>query len=303
MESYSGVVCTKTDALYLIQAARKKLVPLVTQRFSNYERQLYIKPGMVFVWNENDSNIRRWTDGRKWSASRVSGAFLSYREMKPAESAGGTCHIVDEKDHGLLKQSFSYCVGSEKYHIVSYMTSELGVAISANADKNASTYQRPSLDRRFKDLQIEELLEGQSEDESSTTIDVGNTNGPSAKKRKLSGCLECEGAASQQSAGEQHPGSSTGTSSAPSPSSTSPRSPLLMTPPSPVSPLPASPLLYTARPAVPNPHPVVLPPLRSILTTNTNVSTDINSRSGVDGDTRQNSFDRQAILALTCNFS
>lgn len=156
MESYNGILCTKIDALYLIQAAKENLIPLITQRFSSYERQTYIKSGSVFIWNENNSNIKRWTDGRKWSASRVSGVFLSYKEMKPAKSA--TCHIVDEKDNGLLKQSFSYSVGDEKYHIVSYIDSDVGTdAVGID------NYQRPSLDERFKNLEIDGLLKEDSQ--------------------------------------------------------------------------------------------------------------------------------------------
>lgn len=144
MESYNGILCTKRDALFLIEAAKQRLVPLVTQRFSSYERQTSIRAGAVFVWREQGSNIRRWTDGRKWSASRVSGVFLSYREMQPARSQ--TCHIIDEKQGGLLKQSFSYCVGGgDKYHVVSYAASDLDPASLARC-------LRPSLDPRFQAL-------------------------------------------------------------------------------------------------------------------------------------------------------
>lgn len=147
MESYNGILCTKRDALFLIEAAKQRLVPLVTQRFSSYERQTSIRAGAVFVWREQGSNIRRWTDGRKWSASRVSGVFLSYREMQPPRSQT-SCHVVDEKHGGLIKQSFSYCAGSgDKFHVVGYAESDL-----AADPARLARCQRPSLDPRFRAL-------------------------------------------------------------------------------------------------------------------------------------------------------
>ncbi|KAI8347308.1 Gti1/Pac2 family-domain-containing protein [Mortierella sp. GBAus27b] len=40
-----------------------------------------ITPGSVFVFDEEQSNIHRWTDGRIWSPSRICGNFLVYREL------------------------------------------------------------------------------------------------------------------------------------------------------------------------------------------------------------------------------
>ncbi|KAF9113548.1 hypothetical protein BGX27_001309 [Mortierella sp. AM989] len=40
-----------------------------------------IIPGSVFVFDEEESGICRWTDGRIWSPSRICGNFLVYREL------------------------------------------------------------------------------------------------------------------------------------------------------------------------------------------------------------------------------
>ncbi|KAF9438460.1 hypothetical protein BGZ76_007714 [Entomortierella beljakovae] len=40
-----------------------------------------ITPGSVFVFDEKESGICRWTDGRIWSPSRICGNFLVYREL------------------------------------------------------------------------------------------------------------------------------------------------------------------------------------------------------------------------------
>ena len=39
-----------------------------------------ITSGSVFVFDEDESGIKRWTDGFFWSPSRILGNFLLYRE-------------------------------------------------------------------------------------------------------------------------------------------------------------------------------------------------------------------------------
>lgn len=93
--------------------------------------------------------MRRWTDGKSWSASRVSGSFLTYREMEgkrggsyhstPLARAGRTPDSTrgsdsdidmggDEgpdgyryKPDGLMKQSFSITTSTGNHlHLISY---------------------------------------------------------------------------------------------------------------------------------------------------------------------------------------
>jgi hypothetical protein len=91
--------------------------------------------------------MRRWTDGKSWSASRVSGSFLTYREMegKRGGSAVPTAPVAKRasgkspdgsgsgdsegegpdgyryKPDGLMKQSFSITTQSGQHlHLISY---------------------------------------------------------------------------------------------------------------------------------------------------------------------------------------
>lgn len=94
--------------------------------------------------------MRRWTDGKSWSASRVSGSFLTYREMegkrggglfaqtpirrttgKTPDSGRGSDEDQDMdgegpdgyryKPDGLMKQSFSITTSTgEHLHLISY---------------------------------------------------------------------------------------------------------------------------------------------------------------------------------------
>ncbi|KAF2115222.1 Gti1/Pac2 family-domain-containing protein [Lophiotrema nucula] len=148
METYHGHVRTPSDAIILFEACRLGLLPRVQRRLSEKERQ-QIKSGSIFVWDEREAGMRRWTDGKSWSASRVSGSFLTYREMEgkrggssfpsapPVKKPSGkspdgsaTGDSGDEgpdgyryKPDGLMKQSFSITTSAGQHlHLISYFT-------------------------------------------------------------------------------------------------------------------------------------------------------------------------------------
>lgn len=138
METYNGHVKTPTDAIILFEACRIGLLPRVQRRLSEKERQS-IKSGSVFVWDEREAGMRRWTDGKSWSASRVSGSFLTYREMEGKrggsnfEKSANRDGVQGEGDsdggpdgyrykpNGLIKQSFSITTNNGQHlHLISY---------------------------------------------------------------------------------------------------------------------------------------------------------------------------------------
>ncbi|KAJ2858179.1 Gluconate transport-inducing protein [Coemansia erecta] len=81
METYYGFVSTSEDALALFEACRLGYKQRVPRRLSDDERAA-IRSGSVFVWEEAESGMKRWTDGRSWSPSRVQGCFLTYHEWE-----------------------------------------------------------------------------------------------------------------------------------------------------------------------------------------------------------------------------
>lgn len=128
METYRGYVRTPLDAIILFEACRIGLLPRVQRRLSEKERQA-IRSGSVFVWDEREAGMRRWTDGKSWSASRVSGSFLTYREMEGRQRSDDD----DDDEHpsegyrykpdGLMKQSFSVSTSTNlKLHLISYFS-------------------------------------------------------------------------------------------------------------------------------------------------------------------------------------
>lgn len=88
--SFTGFIGSTKDAVLVIQAVLAGDFPSVDHRPLDKERADLIKSGNVFVFIEETSGIKRWTDGISWSASRILGRFLVYRELDPAS--------VNEKD-------------------------------------------------------------------------------------------------------------------------------------------------------------------------------------------------------------
>lgn len=86
--SYKGYVGSTKDALLIIQGILNKQLDLIPRRPHERERADLIKSGNVFIFIEEHSGIKRWTDGISWSPSRILGRFLVYRELdKEMENA------------------------------------------------------------------------------------------------------------------------------------------------------------------------------------------------------------------------
>lgn len=115
--------------------------------------------------------MRRWTDGKSWSASRVSGSFLTYREMEGKRGGGNAFappvttmshrkspngdsdsdHMDMEgqegyryKPDGLMKQSFSITTAThQKLHLISYY---------ARSHPSSMSLMQPSQDTQLKHI-------------------------------------------------------------------------------------------------------------------------------------------------------
>jgi hypothetical protein len=79
--TYIGFIETTRDALLLFQAVINGIVSGVPRRPHEREREILMKSGNIFVYEEGTSAIKRWTDGIPWSPSRIIGNFLIYREL------------------------------------------------------------------------------------------------------------------------------------------------------------------------------------------------------------------------------
>ena len=81
IETFYGLVENTSDALRIFEMCRQGRLGRVRRRLHERERK-QIRSGSVFVFSEEESGIRRWTDGRLWSPSRILGNFLIYRELE-----------------------------------------------------------------------------------------------------------------------------------------------------------------------------------------------------------------------------
>ncbi|KAJ7073154.1 Gti1/Pac2 family-domain-containing protein [Mycena amicta] len=135
-----------SDALVILEAVRRKLLPLITTRLSSSDRD-ELCSGSVFVWEESteECGLVRWTDGRRWSQSRVVGDCLFYQEKieiteeeREAKAQRRVQRIIapgttitppprnyrPAKSGGFTKQTYTFHVataaGFRKWHLVAY---------------------------------------------------------------------------------------------------------------------------------------------------------------------------------------
>lgn len=80
--TFHGFVHNSMDGLMLFEACLSGKLHHVPRRPHDRERSSLIKSGSIFIYEENASGIKRWTDGVAWSPSRILGNFLIYRELE-----------------------------------------------------------------------------------------------------------------------------------------------------------------------------------------------------------------------------
>ncbi|KAJ2858184.1 Gluconate transport-inducing protein [Coemansia erecta] len=120
--TYTGYIETTEDALLVFEACRLGILKRRSRRLVESERK-HVQSGSVFVWDEAEAGIRRWTDGRRWSPSRVSGCFLIYTELepKPATLTSSTTATDIPLENGLIKKALSlYTTKQNKLHLICY---------------------------------------------------------------------------------------------------------------------------------------------------------------------------------------
>lgn len=136
--SYTGFIGSTKDAVLVIQAVLRGDLPLVDHRPQDRERAELIKSGNVFVFIEESSGIKRWTDGISWSASRILGRFLVYRELDPS--------TMNEKDDKRKRRKHLELGPLRRPPMVDYLSDPTLLA----------DYRRSHLDYRPFDLGVPE---------------------------------------------------------------------------------------------------------------------------------------------------
>ncbi|KAL1916414.1 uncharacterized protein VTP21DRAFT_5605 [Calcarisporiella thermophila] len=180
-ETFHGYIETTHDTLLIYEACHRQMLPRVTRRLQEKERAV-IRSGSVFVFDERESGIKRWTDGRVWSPSRILGNFLIYRELdkrgpcarrdlitspervppplsndpearaereKERSLVGSLTNSYLFKKSGLIKKTMSVVVHGVSQHLISYYTIE---------DVKSGRLRRPSSVPELAGLEISPLF-------------------------------------------------------------------------------------------------------------------------------------------------
>ncbi|KAK3806709.1 MAG: Gti1/Pac2 family-domain-containing protein [Benniella sp.] len=154
VETFHGFIESTQDTLLIFEACRRGLLPRVCRRLQEKERRI-VQSGTVFVFDERESGIKRWTDGLVWSPSRILGNFLVYRELDRRNSGKKDLSPIDRasragssdpessmdknreralvgsltnsyrfKKNGLIKKTMSIVVNGVPQHMISYYSKE-----------------------------------------------------------------------------------------------------------------------------------------------------------------------------------
>ncbi|KAJ2499936.1 Gluconate transport-inducing protein [Coemansia sp. RSA 1972] len=152
--TYRGYIATTDDALLMFEACRLGMLQRRTHRLCERERSM-LDSGCVYVWDESESGIRRWTDGKRWSPSRVNGCFLSYTELEPKNDAQlPGMHMSASSDvpldNGMTKKSMTlFTTQNSKLHLICYY---------CKSDVDSGRLVTPSQDPRLCDISIPRSL-------------------------------------------------------------------------------------------------------------------------------------------------
>lgn len=163
-ESFYGYIKDKSDAVLVIEACRREYLPFVRERLNDFQRES-IRCGSVYVFHEEESKIKRWTDGMVWTPSRNLLGFIHYREiwknasqkyrklksattLAGAESAcfheeinGNTLEGL-YKPGGFFKKCISYELSDGIYHLISYACIVEGLYPQGRIPSSIPAFQR-----------------------------------------------------------------------------------------------------------------------------------------------------------------
>ncbi len=132
MKKIRGYISGYQDALLILYAVRLGYIDVIDKRLSAEDRER-IETGDIFCFIESSAGIRRWTDGRVWSPSKILDDFLVYHEVPKHLSKTA---ILKRKAMGrnkysqqtqissdktaLCKKTIKFSIDGLNYHIVSY---------------------------------------------------------------------------------------------------------------------------------------------------------------------------------------
>jgi hypothetical protein len=94
--AFRGFVESTLDALLVFEGCKRGYLPKISRRLQDYEKKALVVSGAIFVFDEEETGIKRWTDGLSWSPSRTLGNFLIYRELDKKAPSGSNKEEEEE---------------------------------------------------------------------------------------------------------------------------------------------------------------------------------------------------------------
>ena len=139
--TFQGHVATTQDALILFEACLQGHLSHVPRRPHDRERNRLIRSGCIFIYEENVSGIKRWTDGVTWSPSRILGNFLVYRELDKPFPPGEKKRANKDKKRRGSRPGDPYARPEESSNEAGYSPTTLQTS-PFGADKSATVMER-----------------------------------------------------------------------------------------------------------------------------------------------------------------
>ncbi|KAJ9050753.1 Gluconate transport-inducing protein [Entomophthora muscae] len=115
MSSYTGPVNDVTEAFMLLEAASRGHLRTFKARLSTADRSC-IGDGTTIIFDEKETGMTRWIDGKSWSPSRFRDGFFVYQEA-PSKSSPDSF----DKKLGLHKKAISAVAPNGRHlHLINY---------------------------------------------------------------------------------------------------------------------------------------------------------------------------------------
>lgn len=151
--TFHGFVQNSMDGLVLFEACLSGKLHHVPRRPHDRERASLIKSGSIFIYEENASGIKRWTDGVAWSPSRILGNFLIYRELEKPFPPGEKKRAMKRKRTSMPGEPYPRR-GSDENE-----TAEMSTPLTPPTP-NGGSDQKPEMASTDQDKELERSLIG-----------------------------------------------------------------------------------------------------------------------------------------------
>ena len=192
--TFKGYIEDEKDALLIIQATMDGKLKHIPRRPYEIERSYLIASGNIFVFIEEISGIKRWTDGVTWSPSRIAGKFLIYKEIDKSivinknklKHLPKKCEYINNKNrspknkksliqvHDVNDQKIST---KPRIKLPPLLNNKNGSSKNKDRD-NKSSYGSTNFNEMKGNLNYSEFASNQStsdfNEDSSGEIDIGN---------------------------------------------------------------------------------------------------------------------------------